>query len=108
MVAEEGVHLCVTLGLTSARYKDKLRLRLPKGVLPYIEIGNEHLLLTQTRQRKEIKKQILKSQQILHQQTTQIKQLKQTATLKYNYSSSQTVEFHALLLASRDHSALQP
>ena len=53
-MAEEGVHLCITLGWTSAMYKDKLRLRLPKGVLPYIEVGIEVLLLTQSRQRKQI------------------------------------------------------
>ena len=89
-------------------YWDRLRLQLSKEVLPYIEVVNEFLLLTQSRQRKKMKKQIFKSQHILHQQTIEIKQLKQTATLKYNYSSSQTVEFHPLLLASRDHSALQP
>ena len=41
-------------------------------------------------------------------QATEIKQVKQLATLKYNYSSSQTVEFHPLLPASRYHSTLQP
>ena len=45
---------------------------------------------------------------MLHQQIVEIKQVKQIATLKYIYSSSQTVEFHPLLLASIDHSTLQP
>ena len=52
--------------------------------------------------------QISKEQQILHQQTIEIKQLKQIATFKYNYSSAQMVEFHPLLRASRYHSTLQP
>ena len=49
-----------------------------------------------------------KKQQILHQQTIEIKQVKQVATFRYIYSSSQKVEFHPLLRASRDHSTLQP
>ena len=36
-------------------YKDKLRLRLPKGVLPYLEAVDELLLLTQIHQRKGTK-----------------------------------------------------
>ena len=44
----------------------------------------------------------------MHQQTLEIKQLKQKAKLKYNYSPSQTVELHPLLRASRNHSTLQP
>ena len=47
-------------------------------------------------------------QQKFHQQTIEIKQVKQIATFRYTYSSSQTVEFHPLLQASRDHSTLQP
>ena len=42
--------------VNSAMYKDKLRLRLPKGLLPYLQVGNELLLLTQSLRRKEIKK----------------------------------------------------
>ena len=38
----------------------------------------------------------------------EIKQVKQIATIKYNYSSSQTAEFHPLLRVSRDHSTYQP
>ena len=34
-------------------YYDKLPLRLPKGVTPYIEVVNELLLLSQSHQRKE-------------------------------------------------------
>ena len=49
-----------------------------------------------------------KKQQKLHQQTIEIKQVKQIATLRYIYSLSQTVQFHPLLRASRDHSTLQP
>ena len=57
---------------------------------------------------KKQKCKFSKKQQILHQQTIEIKQLKQIATLRYNYSSSQTVEFHPLLRVSREHSTLQP
>ena len=57
---------------------------------------------------KKQKSKFSKKQQLLHQQTKDIKQLKQIATLKNNYSSSQTVELHPLLRASRDHSTLQP
>ena len=46
-------------------------------------------------------------QQLLHQQTMEIKQLKLITTPKCSYSSSQTEEFHPLLRASRDHSTLQ-
>ena len=49
-----------------------------------------------------------KKQQVLHKQTIEIKQVKQMATLKYNYSSSQTAELHPSLRVSRDHSILQP
>ena len=49
-------------------YYDRLRLRLPKGVLPYIENVGEFLLLTQSLRRKGTKKVIFrKEQQILHQ-----------------------------------------
>ena len=54
------------------------------------------------------KKTNFQKQQKLHQQTIEIKQLKHITTLKCNYSSSQTAEFHPLLRASRDHSTLQP
>ena len=56
---------------------------------------------------REQKGKFSKKQQKLHQKTIEIKQVKQIATLAYNYSSSQTVEFHPLLRASRDHSTLQ-
>ena len=49
-----------------------------------------------------------KKQQILRQQTIELKQVKQIVTLKYNYSSSERVEFHPLLRVSRDHPTLQP
>ena len=58
---------------------------------------------------KEKKQKVnFQKQQILPQQTIEIKQLKQITTLKCNYSSSQTAEFHSFLRASRDHSTLQP
>ena len=57
---------------------------------------------------KKQKSKFSKKQQTLHQQTKEIEHLKQIAAHKYNYSSSQTVEFHPLLRASRDHSTLQP
>ena len=58
---------------------------------------------------KEKKQEVnFQKQQILHQQTIEIKQLKQITTLKCNYSSSQTAKFHPLLRAPRDHSTLQP
>ena len=44
----------------------------------------------------------------MHQQTKKFKQVKQMATLKYNYSSSQTAEFHQLLRVASDHSTIQP
>ena len=50
----------------------------------------------------------LKKQQMLHKQTIEIKQVKQMATFKYSYSSSQTAEFHPSLRVSRDNSTLQP
>ena len=78
-------------------------------MLPYTQNVNEFLLLTQSHQRKGTKKvKFSKKQKVLHQQTIEIKQVKQIATLRYNYSSSQKVEFHPLLRASRDHSTLQP
>ena len=86
-----------------------LPLRLPKGVLPYIQNVNEFLLLTQSHQRKGTKKdKFSKKQQFLQQETIEIKQVKQIAQLRYNYNSSQKVELHPLLRASRDHSTLQP
>ena len=54
------------------------------------------------------KSKFLKKQQLLHKQTIEIKQVKQMATLKYNYSSSQKAEFHPSLRVSRDHLTLQP
>ena len=57
---------------------------------------------------KKQKEVNFQKQQILHQQTIEVKQVKQMATLKYNYSSSQTAELHPSLRVSRDHSTLQP
>ena len=58
---------------------------------------------------KEKKQRVkFQKQQILHQQTIEIKQVKQITRLKCKYSSSETAEFHPLLRASRDHSTLQP
>ena len=68
---------------------------------------NFYFSLKVIREKKQ-KSKFSKKQQILHQQTKEIKQLKRIATLKYNYSSSQTVELHPLLRASKDHSTLQP
>ena len=56
VVAEEGVHLGNTLRWITAMYKDRLRLRLPKGVLPNLEFVDELLLLTQIPQTKGTKK----------------------------------------------------
>ena len=50
----------------------------------------------------------LEKQQILHKQTIEIKEVKQMATLKNNYSSSQTADFHPSLRVSIKHSTLQP
>ena len=47
-------------------------------------------------------------QQMFHKQTLEIRQVKQMATLKYNYSSSQTAEFYPSLRVSRGLSTLQP
>ena len=52
---------------------------------------------------REQKGKFSKKQQKLHQQTIEIKQVKQLSTLRYIYSSSQMGEFHPLLRASRDH-----
>ena len=57
-------------------YWDMLRLRLPKGVLPYIEVIDEVLLLTQGHQ-SEQKSKFSKKQQMLHKQTIKINQVKQ-------------------------------
>ena len=56
----------------------------------------------------EQKTRIFKKQQTLHRQTAEIKQLKQFATLKCNYSSSQMVELHPLFRLPQDHSTLRP
>ena len=50
----------------------------------------------------------LEKQQILHKQTIESKEVKQMATLKNNYSSSQTADFHPSLRVSRKHLTLQP
>ena len=57
---------------------------------------------------REQKSKFSKEELKLLQQTLEIKQLRQIVTLKYNYSSSQTAEFHPLLRVSRDHSTIQP
>ena len=64
------------------------------------------LKIVKEKEQKKVK--IRKKQQILQQQTIEIKQVKQIATRRYNYSSSQKVEFHPLLRVLRDHSTLQP
>ena len=56
----------------------------------------------------EQKSKFSKERQIMHQKRIEIKQVKQTATIKYNYKSSQMVQFHPLFRFSRDHSTLQP
>ena len=79
------------------------------GVLPYIKVVEELLPLTHCHKKgTELVNFQNRKQQILRQQTIEIKQLKQIATLKYNHSSSQTAEMHPLLRASKDHSTLQP
>ena len=50
--AEERVHICFTLGWTSAKYSEKFCLRLPMGVLPYIEVVDELLLPTQSHEKR--------------------------------------------------------
>ena len=89
-------------------YTDRLRLRLPKGVFPYLEAVDELLLLTQIHQRKGTKKKFFKKNNKYCTNKQYIKQVKQIAILKYKYSSSQTAEFHPLLRDSRYHSTLQP
>ena len=54
------------------------------------------------------KSKFSKNQQMLHKQTLEIKQVKQMATLKYNYSSSKTAEFRPSFRVSRGHSTLPP
>ena len=53
--------------------------------------------------KKRNKKVIFQKQQLMHQQTIEIKQLKQLTIVKGKYSSSEMAEFHPLLRASRDH-----
>ena len=70
MEAEERVHLCITLGETSAMYKHCFLLQLPIGVLSYIEVVHEFLFPTQSLQRVATKKaKFSGKQQILHQET---------------------------------------
>ena len=108
-MAEEDVHFCIMLGWNSARYLDRLRLRVPRGVLPYIKVVDELFFLTQTHQKMGTKKsKFSKKQHLFHQQIRELKQMKLIATLEQNCRSSQTAEFHPLLRVSRDHSTLQP
>ena len=80
---------------------------LKECYLPYKLSMNFYFSLKVIKE-KEQKSKFSKKKQILHQQTKETKELKQLATVKYNYSSSQTGEFHPLLRASRDHSTFQP
>ena len=89
-------------------YLYRLRLPLPKGVLPYIGVVDELLLLTQVIKEWARSKYIFKKQHILHQQLIKMQQLKQKTKPKYDYSSSQNAKFHPLLRVSRDHSTFQP
>ena len=55
------------------------------GVLPYIQVVDELLFLTESHQQKRTKEvNFSKNQQVLDQQTIEIKQLKQIAALKNN------------------------
>ena len=100
MEAEDNVHLCITLREISAMYKPILLLQLPIGVLPYIEVIQEFFSSLKGFKEKQQKSKFSGNQQILHQQTIKINELKQTATLKYIYSSSQMAEFYSVLRAS--------
>ena len=78
-------------------------------MLPYKELVDELLLHKQNRQEKGTEtSKFSKKQQILQQQTIEIKELKQKGTLKYNNSSSQTAELYPLLRVTRHHPTLQP
>ena len=57
MEAEEGLYLFIPLGRTCAMCSDILRLRLLMGLLSYIEVVHELLLLAQSHQRKATKKE---------------------------------------------------
>ena len=60
------------------------------------------------KEKQQVAKNIFKrNRKILHRQEMEIKKLKQIATFIYNYSSSQTVELHPSLRASKGHSTLQ-
>ena len=90
-------------------YEDRSRHWLLQRVMLYTVFVDEVLLSAKNHQRKETKKTIFqKTTLTLHQQTIEIKQLKQMVARKTNYSSSQTVELHPLFRASIDHSILQP
>ena len=88
-------------------YHGMLRLQLPKGVLTYIEFVEELLHPAQSHQRRGTKNYFSKQKQILHQQTIEMKQLKEKPTFKNNYISSQKADFHPLLRVSRCHSTLR-
>ena len=77
------------------------------GVLPYIVVVYEVILLTQNHQRKRKKGKKIKKQQTLKKQTVEIKQFKQIDTFKRNYSSSPAVELHPPFRDSKDHSTHQ-
>ena len=85
-----------------------MRLRLPKRVLPYIEVVDGVLIPTQSDQRKGTREVNFQKPKKIGPANKEIKQVKQIGILKYNYSSLQTAEFHPLLRVSRDHSILQP
>ena len=57
------------------------------GVLPYIQVVNELLILAESHKKTKKLDFRRKNQQILHQQTRGIKQLTQIAKFNYNYSS---------------------
>ena len=85
-----------------------LRLRLPEGLLPCIEIVDELSILPQSHQRRGTEKKFKELPNTAPAGKKEIKQLMQTATLKYIDSSSQLADFHPLLQVPRDHSTLQP
>ena len=75
-------------------------------VLPHIVVVEEILFVTENHRRRQ-RKVYTPKKQTLNEQTIESKHLEQLATIKNNYSSSQTVETHPLHWDAKDHSTLQ-
>ena len=75
-------------------------------VLPHIVFVEQILFVIENHRRRQ-RKVYPPKKQTLNEQTKESKHLEQVATIKNNYSSSQTVETHPLHWDAKDHSTLQ-